>query len=420
MYGSSRSAIFLLVAFAAFICHSCATSPQIPTIEGVVVHVADGVDSIAPYTDTHSPAKDATGIPVTSRTLSWYVRDSLKVVRSSIAVTLNGSAITPTITPTSTSAGSYLVSFTHPTDWDGNTTYTVGFTARDMIGNLLSESWTFRTKYLVWYLTWQQEFDVTDGYDPGCTAAAPCALDNTYWFYEMSATAPQDTNHHYRVFRNNELQYYVDDLETVSVQDNILLLKAQRRTYDGASRVTSGSITTAAEFGLKKGFPISSRIDVRAKFTDGVGAWPAIWQLGVPYDWPASGEIDIVEWWPGRRDPVSVTVHTAEDGHSYSGVQVTLRPDPTNYHVYSVERHCDRVVFLIDDVVRYTYRNDGLGNKETWPFGREYFDLRLTLAWGGGGDNAVYPVEESDLPQMAFFDYVRLYELGEPPDPTVQ
>jgi endonuclease YncB( thermonuclease family) len=42
MLGSGRSAIFLLVAFAALICHSSSSLADTRTIEGNVVNVADG------------------------------------------------------------------------------------------------------------------------------------------------------------------------------------------------------------------------------------------------------------------------------------------------------------------------------------------------------------------------------------------
>jgi len=42
MLGSGQSAIFLLVAFAALICHSTSSLADTRTIEGTVVNVADG------------------------------------------------------------------------------------------------------------------------------------------------------------------------------------------------------------------------------------------------------------------------------------------------------------------------------------------------------------------------------------------
>jgi len=40
------------------------------------------------------------------------------------------------------------------------------------------------------------------------------------------------------------------------------------------------------------------RVDIRAKLPEGQGIWPAIWMLGAnidDQDWPACGEIDIME-----------------------------------------------------------------------------------------------------------------------------
>jgi endonuclease YncB( thermonuclease family) len=38
----SRSATFLLIAYAALICHSNSSFAETRTLEGIVVHVADG------------------------------------------------------------------------------------------------------------------------------------------------------------------------------------------------------------------------------------------------------------------------------------------------------------------------------------------------------------------------------------------
>ncbi|CAO1632079.1 unnamed protein product [Parajaminaea phylloscopi] len=46
-----------------------------------------------------------------------------------------------------------------------------------------------------------------------------------------------------------------------------------------------------------------------AKGPAGCGTWPAIWTVEEK-DWPTHGEIDVLEWFNGRRDPNTVTVHT--------------------------------------------------------------------------------------------------------------
>jgi len=57
--------------------------------------------------------------------------------------------------------------------------------------------------------------------------------------------------------------------------------------------LTSARINTQDRFAFKYG-----RIEASIKFPSGQGLWPAFWLLpqDSPYgDWPASGEIDIVE-----------------------------------------------------------------------------------------------------------------------------
>ena len=110
-------------------------------------------DVTPPYTDTNTPAKNSTGWPVASRNVSQYVRDPSNVTRSSISLTLDGDLPAKTCdsgltcTPTGATAPSYLVTYTHGSDWTDNTLYTIAFSARDASasGNLLEETWTFRT-----------------------------------------------------------------------------------------------------------------------------------------------------------------------------------------------------------------------------------------------------------------------------------
>ena len=104
-----------------------------------------GGDVSPPYTNTNSPAKNSTGWPVASRTVSFYVRDDTNVVRSTIGMTIDGTTVTPTITPTGATATSYLVSYTRGSNWAVDTEYTVGVTAQDVYSRQLTESYTFRT-----------------------------------------------------------------------------------------------------------------------------------------------------------------------------------------------------------------------------------------------------------------------------------
>ena len=53
------------------------------------------------------------------------------------------------------------------------------------------------------------------------------------------------------------------------------------------------------------------------------------------------------------------------------------------------------------------FDNDGNGNKNTWPFNKEFYVI-LNLAWGGDWGGA-QGVDESALPVTMEVDYVRVF-----------
>ncbi len=86
-------------------------------------------DSTPPTTSGHSPSKNATGVPAATN-ISLHVLDSGDGVdRSSIAMTVNGQTVTPTITGT---PADYTVFYNPPTDFSAGQTVTVTVDARDL------------------------------------------------------------------------------------------------------------------------------------------------------------------------------------------------------------------------------------------------------------------------------------------------
>jgi hypothetical protein len=87
------------------------------------------VDTSAPTTSGHSPAKNATGVPANTN-ISLHVLDSGDGVnRSSIVMTVNGQTVTPTITG---SPADYTVSYNPPVDFSPGQTVTVTLDASDL------------------------------------------------------------------------------------------------------------------------------------------------------------------------------------------------------------------------------------------------------------------------------------------------
>lgn len=191
---------------------------------------------------------------------------------------------------------------------------------------------------------------------------------------------------------NNELQAYVDSGETIGIakpagaDGGALVLKAtyQPGYVTPAGRKAdflSGRVNTANRFAFTYG-----KASARIRMPDAVGAWPAFWLLGYG-EWPDCGEIDIMEN-VGDKRWTNAAIH----GPGYFGdtplVQRQSFPtgqDVTGWHVYSVVRSPDSVVFYVDDREFYRVTRAKIEGYGPWRFDRPQY-LILNLALGG-----IYP-----------------------------
>ena len=162
-----------------------------------------------------------------------------------------------------------------------------------------------------------------------------------------------------------------------------------------------------------KGDWLYGRFEIKAKLPTGLGTWPAIWMLPTDWEygnWPASGEIDIMENVGFVPDTIIGTVHT----ESYNHIIGTQKTDslfiPTNFtdfHVYALEWEENEIRIYVDDTNYFTFNNEGKSFKE-WPFDKR-FHLLLNVAIGGnwGGQKGV---DDSLFPHRFLIDYVRVYQ----------
>ena len=176
--------------------------------------------------------------------------------------------------------------------------------------------------------------------------------------------------------------------------------------------ITSARIRTVNSFAFKYG-----RVQVRAKLPKGDWIWPAIWLL--PKDnaygqWPASGEIDLVEsrgnenCEVGGVDTFGSTLHWGpgypmdpyEKAHAdYKHPTGTLNDD---FHTYELEWTKEHIITRIDDteVLNFPFDEDMFTKggfdpsvNNPWkyeedinaPFNREFYMI-LNVAVGGTND----------------------------------
>ncbi len=253
-------------------------------------------------------------------------------------------------------------------------------------------------------LVWSDEFD--NGFD------------ESIWNYDIW---PAKTV-------NDEDQAYTDREKNLRVEDGFLIIEAHREDY-GDAKYTSGRVHSAGKRDILYG-----RIDVRAKLPSGKGSWPAIWML--PSDpfryatncsegdtwqgnddcdaWPNSGEIDIMEHVGYQMGHVHGTVHNKAYywvGWEQRKGRVILDDVDTKFHVYSLEWTPERIDVLVDDILYFTYVNEGDGWR-SWPYDHAHH-LILNIAVGGWWGRAGGGIDDSIFPQRMLVDYVRVYEFDE-------
>lgn len=204
---------------------------------------------------------------------------------------------------------------------------------------------------------------------------------------------------------NNELQYYTNRPENVTVQNGVLIITAQKESYQGAS-YTSARLLTKGKFEQAYG-----RFEARIRVPYGQGMWPAFWLLGANSDsvsWPQCGEIDIMEFRGQEPTKVLGTIH----GPGYSGGNAisksySLFDDrfDTNFHIYGIEWGPKYINFYVDDVLyNQITPNDVTGE---WVFDHPFYII-INLAVGGNFVGA--PNSETVFPQSMLIDYVRVYK----------
>ena len=204
---------------------------------------------------------------------------------------------------------------------------------------------------------------------------------------------------------NNELQYYTDRAENVTVQNGVLLITAQREDFEG-SAYTSARLITKDKFDQQYG-----RFEARIRLPYGQGIWPAFWMLGADIDsnpWPGAGEIDIMEY-RGQNPTVLVgSVH----GPGYSGGNAISKeyelPNDrfdTGFHVFGIEWGPQYINFYVDDVLYNQITPEDVTGD--WVFNKPFY-LLINLAVGGTFVGP--PNQETVFPQTMLIDYIRVYK----------
>lgn len=204
---------------------------------------------------------------------------------------------------------------------------------------------------------------------------------------------------------NQELQYYTDRTDNVTVQNGVLLITAKEEPFEGAS-YTSARLLTKDLFEQRYG-----RFEARIRLPFGQGIWPAFWMLGADIDenpWPAAGEIDIMEY--RGQEPTKILGSVHGPGYSAGAAiskEFNLENDrfDTGFHIFGIEWGPEFVNFYVDDMLYNQITPEDVTGP--WVFDKPFFIL-INVAVGGTFVGA--PSEETVFPQTMLIDYVRVHE----------
>jgi beta-glucanase (GH16 family) len=248
-------------------------------------------------------------------------------------------------------------------------------------------------------LVWAEEFDTPGQPNP------------SIWTYDTGNSG----------FGNNEQENYCawgSNASPCSTDNPNAQVSADGSLHIVARQPSSGVYTSAR---LKSQGLFSfmyGRIEARIKLPESQGMWPAFWLLGsniATVDWPASGELDILEHIDGSNPPF----HVGGAPPGYDWVQSSIHGTGLNggtpyhpqgfsaadWHTYGMIWSKGKVQFYVDDPANaYETFTPGAG---TWPFdvGPEFILLNLAVGgdWPGNVDGTTV------FPSEMLVDYVRIY-----------
>ncbi|RAR72938.1 glycoside hydrolase family 16 protein [Flavobacterium aciduliphilum] len=245
-------------------------------------------------------------------------------------------------------------------------------------------------------------------------------FNNLIWSDEFSTSGAVSSNNWFaqtqlvngNSWYNNEQQHYTNRIDNAYVSNGTLKIVAKKESY------TDQGVTkqyTSARLNSKFAFTYG-RVEVRAKLPSGVGTWPAIWMLGKNIietgaywssafgtaNWPACGEIDIMEHWGNNQNYIQSALHTPSSyGNTINLGSQIISTASTDFHIYTLEWTSQKLVFSVDGIVHYTYQ-PSIKDATTWPFDAPQY-LLLNIA--------MQPIIDSNFTSSSMeIDYIRVYQ----------
>ena len=248
----------------------------------------------------------------------------------------------------------------------------------------MSWSTSCHTSHNEWELVWEDDFNQSECLDTATWSKIPRGKPE--WAKCMSS-----------------------DVRCYDVRDGQLILKGiiNPDTLTDASPYLTGGVSTKNKRPFYQG-----KLEIKAKFGNARGAWPAIWMKPYEesqYKWPSGGEIDIMEHL-NADTIIYQTVHSNYTHHlgikenpPHSG---KVRIHPNDYNIYGVEMTPDSLVFSVNGQRTFAYPKIETDQEGQYPFDKPYYlliDMQLGGSWVG-------KVDPADLPIEMAVEWVRYYK----------
>jgi beta-glucanase (GH16 family) len=250
-------------------------------------------------------------------------------------------------------------------------------------------------------LVWNDEFN---------THGKP---DSSSWIYETGFV------------RNQELQWYQS--ANANCANGLLTIEGRKEKIKNPNFIAGSTAwETRREYADYSSASIQTRglrqwqfgrFEIRARIDTACGAWPAIWTLGISKDWPADGEIDIMEFYRFKGVPTILANFAWGTTQRWVAKWDDLKKPLTDFtsadwdwtkkfHIWRMDWNKDSINLFLDDLLlNTTLLNQTLNPDGFNPFLQPHY-LLLNLALGqNGGDPS-----KSRFPIKYEVDYVRVYQ----------
>jgi len=226
--------------------------------------------------------------------------------------------------------------------------------------------------------------------------------------------------------RNEELQWYQS--KNANCKNGCLIIEGKKENFPNPNYISESNswktnrpnvdYTAASLISMDKKSWLFGRFEVRARIDTAMGAWPAIWTLGIDKEWPSCGEVDMLEFY--RPDGVPSILANVASGTNirykakWDSVKKTLaslmakdKRWPEKFHVWRMDWNKDSINLYVDnELLNTTLLSETINTDGSNPFLQPHY-LLLNLALGGvnGGDPS-----QSRFPITFEVDYVRVYQ----------